>query len=233
VLLSDPTHYLEGLVEGRWDLVGIEERIRETPDTDWRRIAPQYNGWMRFAPGVMDATFLMFNLREFLRKWGLRGIKGRPPRGSLECEYHYGICEKLKRHKYLLPYHTRKYGWGNLIKDGETPVLWHQWYGSYRARIGGTQFEPTLRGTNETIAIVQRGEEAFLADYPNLDFSNLTPAWGPDRDIGQERLAVANSFPTFSARWLNRIRRWKSYGPRDLAHRLLVRIDRWRRLYLN
>jgi hypothetical protein len=181
----------------------------------------------------MDATLLIFNWREFRRKWGLRGVKGKHPGGTLESEFHYGICEKLKRHKYLRPYHTSEYGLGNLLKDGERPVLWHQWYGSYRKRLAGSEHEPTVRGNDETIAMVHTAQEKFLRDYPNLDFSGLTPAWGPDCDLELERVAVANSYPSLASRGLDRMRRWRSYGARGLSGRFLLRLDRWRRLYLS
>jgi len=179
VFLSGPKPLIDGLSEGRYDLVGIEERIRE----------PHGRGWLRFAPGYMDATFLAFNLGSFLRRWGLRGVEWKRTPDVWSREFHYGICQKLERHKYLLPFHTRKYGWGNLLKDGETHVLWHQWYGSYRKRPLGSD---DLRGA---VGDLEKAERAFFADYPNLDLSCLTPAWGPECDIEAERRAVLAARP--------------------------------------
>lgn len=194
VLFCSLEPFLNDLGYGRYDLVGIEERIRNPSDFDWTRFGPPFNGWWRFAPGSTDATFLLFNWREFKAKWGLRGVKGKRQPGAWNYECHYGICQKLKHHKYLLPYHTRKYGGGNLIKDGDTTVLWHQWCGTYRAWApeSGTGMAP---GSREDLMLLQGAELAFRADYPNLDLSGLTPAWGPHYDICTEQLAAAKGNP--------------------------------------
>src|SRR5262249_4919199 len=160
---------------GEYGLVGIEERIREPESIDWRRIAPQYNGWMRFAPGYTDATFLIFDVKKFLARYGLRGVRGRRVRGNWDFEYDYGICQRLPRHKYLRPYHTAKYAIANLIKDDDRPILYHQWYGSHRERLSHPSASAWIPGLDETVALVERGEAAFVADYPNLDFADTTP----------------------------------------------------------
>jgi hypothetical protein len=189
VLLSSLDPLLEGLMEGRYELVGIEDRIR----------FPDREEWMKFSLGYMDTSFIMFNLRQFLRQWGLRGIRGRRTPGTLDWDDHYGICQKLKRHKYLLPFHARKYGCANLLKDGETPILWHLWYGSYRKRLLDDPRSPVA---GEQVAAAER---AFLADYPNLDLSGLSPAWGPDRNVLEEQLALARENPVGFRRLLARV----------------------------
>jgi hypothetical protein len=231
VLLSNPDYLLQGLIRGEWNLVGIEERIREPAWVDWKRVEPEGNGWFRFAPGRMDATFLMFNWGEFRKMWRLRGIWGKPSKAARNFEFHYGICEKLSRHKYLRPFHTSKYGFGNLVKDGDSAILWHQWMGSYRTRFVMRKSEESgvLRG--ETMAAVEKGEIAFLADYPNLDLSVLTPAWGPEADIPMEQDLAARQYPTLVRRVLGRMSRWRSYGLSGLASRAFARLDQWRRLH--
>jgi len=231
VLLADPGHLLRGLVQGRWNLVGIEERIREPAWVDWQRLEPESNGWFRFAPGCMDATFLMFNWREFRQRWKLRGIWGTPRKNAHNFEFHYGICEKLSSHRYLRPFHSRKYGFGNLLKDGDAPILWHQWMGSYRTRIVLRKNEEPDTFGAETMAAVEKGERAFLADYPNLDLTGLAPAWWPDADISAEQAFAAGQHPSFVQRGLGRVSRWRSYGLAGLASRAFARLDRWRRLH--
>lgn len=168
VLLDDISYLIDGVGED-YDIVGIEERIHH----------PWADTWMRHAPGYMDMTFMIFNLKDFVSKYGYDGIridkKKEDLPGHTTHEYHYGLCEKLPRHKYLRPYHTEKYGMGNLLKDGDKNIGWHQWYGSYRIRpitaesdrvfhFGGKEY---LRGA----------EEAFLADYPNIDITNIRSAF--------------------------------------------------------
>lgn len=233
VLFSSLTDYVSGITSGTWDLVGIEERIREAPGIDWEKTAPQYRGWMRFAPGYTDATMLLFNWGEFRRKWGLRGVRGDHPPGTLEHEYHYGICEKLPRHKYLKPFHTAKYGMGNLIMDGERPILWHQWYGSWNSRLTIPTPEETVFGVNETVNRAQAGEAAFMADYPNLDFSNLTPAWGPDADLQAERRAADAAYPNPRSLMYQRLERWRSYGARGFARHVRTLLVRYFDLYIH
>lgn len=229
VLFDDLAALLDGLVQGRWDLVGIEERIREAPAIDWRRLCPEEHGWMRLAPGYMDATFLMFNLGAFVRKWGLKGIEPKAPCPA-DFERHYGICEKLTRHKYLLPFHTPNYGIGNLLKDGDSVILWHQWYGAYRTRLTGVQadVDPAAAHLAE---IVSAGEKAFLNDYPALNFSDLETAWGPGHDaIGRWHASIAALPPVSPMQQVfGRLRRWRSYGIwKFLSHGLRWIERRWR-----
>ena len=233
VLFSSLDKYIAGIDSGEFDLVGIEERIREAPEIDWERTAPQYRGWMRFAPGYTDATLLLFNWGAFRRKWGLRGVRGNHPPGTLEHEYHYGVCEKLPRHKYLRPFHTAKYGMGNLIMDEGRPVLWHQWYGSWNSRLTIAAPEETVFGVRETVNRAQAGEAAFMADYPNLDFSDITPAWGPESDLAAERLAADKAYPSSSSLMRQRLARWRSYGARGFARHVRTLLARYYHLYVH
>lgn len=230
VLLSDPEPLLEGLVRGRWELVGVEERVRNHPEIGDSRCWPGYSGWMRLAPGYMDATFLMFNLRAFLREWRLKGIRAKQP-SPADYEFHYGICEKLTRHKYLRPYHTSRYGIGNVLMDGDTAVLWHQWYGAYRTRLEGPEAE-NFPATRELAALVGNGEKAFVSDYPNLDLSNLLPAWGPEFDVLAERRAAVAALPARGPLFqyiLIRLCRWSSYSPWKFLEHGMRWIERnWR-----
>ena len=233
VLLSSLDPLLQGLMEERWNLVGVEERIREAPGVEWSRFEPLYNnGWWRFAPGSMDSNFIMFDLREFVRKWGLRGVGRKGTPSTWNSEYHYGICQKLKGHKYLMPYHVRKYGVGNLLKEGDTTVLWHQWYGALRTRLQGTEHEAYQSHIRKWIAVLKQGERAFLADYPRLDFSDTSPAWGPDCDVQAEQLAISqkndHGLLGLILRDLSRVSNWPRYGLRGLLRRGVVRLGRWR-----
>ena len=102
-------------------------------------------------------------------------------------EFHYGICEKLTEHKYLMPYHTAKYGFGNLLCDGGLPLAWHQWYGSYRRRplTASDLGMPIEQG----LPALTQAERAFLEDYPNLDLTSLRPAWGPGIELTLQNFA--------------------------------------------
>jgi hypothetical protein len=231
VLLSTLDNMLAGLATGRWDLVGMEERVRDSPATS--RAAPSINGWWRFAPGQAAGPLLIFNWREFKRRWGLAGVRGRRGYGAWEYEYDHGISQKLTRHKYVLPFYTDKYGIGTLLKDGDTPVLWHQWYGAYRTRLAGPTTDRDVFGGDELVALealVRRGEATFLAGYPTLDFSVLVPAWGPEWDIGAEQEAAELARPGVLTRAWARLRWWRSLGLRGLAARAWLKVDRWRRM---
>ena len=234
VLLRNLDGLLSGLRESRYDLVCVEERIREAPGVDWGRLRPDFRGWLRFAPGAAASNFIIFNLREFREKWGLRGVIGRRVHDTKDFEFYYGIGQRLTRHKYLLPYHTSKYGFGNLLKDGETAILWHQWYGAYRGRLVGTAPGASEPGVTNTYALVKAGERSFIRDYPKLDFSGLSPAWAPDCDVRAERLAFAKSNDvglwTLAVRQVRTIRRWWHYGISGVLSRIATRVDRWRRL---
>jgi hypothetical protein len=229
VLLSSLDGLLGGIREDRWDVVGMEERVRDSPVT--AKALPSTHGWWRFAPGQLSGPLQLFNWRRFERRWGLSGVRGHRSYGAWEYEYDHGIGQKLTRHKYLLPFHTVRYGMGNLLKDGDTPVLWHQWYGSYRTRLNGG--EPALAhvDVHELIAHAREGEAAFLADHPHLDLSTLTPAWGPEFDIHAEQLAAERAYPGAFARSAARLGKWLRYDPAGAARRVAARLDRWRRLY--
>jgi hypothetical protein len=224
-LLSTLDGLLAGLRDDRWDLVGMEERVRDSPAT--AASLPSTNGWWRFAPGQVAGPLLMFNWCEFKRRWGMSGIRGRRSYGAWEYEYDHGIGQRLTRHKYLLPFHTMKYGAGTLLKDGDAAVLWHQWYGSYRTRFSNAHVVHGPRG-DDAVAYVGRGEEAFLADYPNLDLSDLRPAWGPGWDIRAEQTAAELAYPGVVARSAARLRRWRQDGWHEMAARLRAKVDRWR-----
>ncbi len=60
VLLAGLDGLLAGLADGRFDLAGIEERIRlpEHLAGDWW---PASSGWLRFAPGCTASNFLLFD----------------------------------------------------------------------------------------------------------------------------------------------------------------------------
>jgi hypothetical protein len=231
ILLSGLDQLQNGIAEGRYDLVGIEERIREPAGMVGMWPLLHANGWMRFAPGCTASNFILFNWREFAARWGLRGVMGARMPNAGSYEFDYGIGQKLARHKYLLPFHTRKYGLGNLLKDGDTAILWHQWFGSYRTRLVAGASYPDR---SEMYPDVEKGERAFIADYPNLDFSGLAPAWGPDRDIRAEQLAFARerrfSFGKFVQRGMRTLRRWHSYGLTGILTRASSWLDRWWRL---
>jgi len=231
VLLADPTYLLVGLVDRRWDMVGIEERIRDHPAINGARLWPQNRGWMRLAPGYTDATLLMFNFREFMRRWGLRGLRPKKPFPT-DYEFHYGICEKHTQHKYLLPFHTPRYGIGNVLKDDDIAVLWHQWFGAYRTRLEGPEAD-VLPGTRQLAGTIRQGEEVFLADYPNLDLSNLTPAWGPNYDIHAERREVRRALPPYPGlleQLKTRLNRWRHYNIRKFVLHAIRWVERWWRM---
>jgi len=215
VLLASLDPLLARLADGRCDLVGIEERIRLPggPSGAW----PDAGGWLRFAPGCTAANFLLIDWQAFTARWGLGGVFGAPVAGARHFDFDYGIGQRLARHHYLRPYHSPKYGLGNLLKDGEMPVVWHQWYGSYRTR---------LRESADVHAIAAAGERAFIADYPDLDLEDLRPAWGPDRDVAAEQQEMAAAGGVEAA--LPQLRRWGSRHLRVLAARLAVRRDRRR-----
>ena len=228
VLLSSLDRYVEGLRAHHYDLIGVEERIVEPPTADWQHQAPAFGGWLRLAPGHVDFSITLFNLREFIARWSLRGIVGVRPPDTKDYEYIYGVSQRLTRHKYLLPYHTQRYGLGNLLKDGDIAVAWHQWYGSHRSPLRlarGLYPEPDAR-----IAFVEQGERAFLEDYPTLDLSCLMPAWGPDRDVVAEGRAIARRRPGLLRRAVRRIGDWRQLGVRELAVRARNRLERHRLL---
>jgi hypothetical protein len=231
ILLSGLDQLQIGIAEDRYDLVGIEERIREPAGMVglWPQLHP--NGWMRFAPGCTASNFILFNWRAFMAKWGLRGVIGTRVRNAKDSEFDYGIGQRLPRHKYLVPFHTRKYGLGNLLKHGDTAILWRQWFGSFRTRLVAGASYPDR---SEMFSDVEKGERAFLADYPNLDFSGLVPAWGPERDTAEEQLAFARErrfgFGKLVQRGMRTLQRWHSYGLNGILNRAASWLDRWWRL---
>lgn len=225
VLLSSLDPYIEALRRGDYDLLGVEERIREPSGVNWRRLAPEFDGWLRLAPGQVTCNFVVFNVRDFVTRWGLRGVIGARPRCGKDYELDFGIGQRLTRHKYLLPYHTRRYGLANVLMDGDTPVAWHQWYGSHRGRLAGGAEGTT--GAGERAALVERGERAFLNDYPRLDLSELAPAWGPERDVMADGRTIARRRPGLVARSVQRARGWCRLGLPEMAARAASRLERW------
>ena len=211
VLLSPIDSLVARITGGQSDLVGIEERIR-LPQGAAERAFPDADGWLRFAPGSTASNFLIFDWRSFESRWGLRGIFGRPDPRARHFDFDYGIGQRLPRHHYLRPYHAARYGLGNLLKDGDVAVAWHQWYGSYRTRLNNQAVD------RELVTVAQQGEAAFLADYPNLVLDNLTPAWGPDCD----------TVPLSSRRvsWLARMRQEIGYSLRAIEARVVVGLER-------
>lgn len=204
VLLAPLTPYLEGLEAGAYDLVGVEERIREAPASDWQHHRPGLGGWLRYAPGQVASNVLLFDWERFRRRFGIGGVIGRRTAGALHYEFDYGIGQRLPRHRYLVPYHTARYGLGNLLCDGDRPVAWHQWYGAFRARLG----TEATRG-DDTALMAARGEAAFLTDQPDLDLAGRTPAWGPGEPVPPSPPA-----PPF---WRERLHLLSSLGPLTLA----------------
>ncbi len=234
VLLSGLDGLLAGLREGRYDLVGIEERIR-LPEHVGLEPWPESNGWLRFAPGSTASNFLIFDWRTFESRWGLRGIFGKHSSGTRHFDFDYGIGQRLPRHHYVLPFHVRKYGIGNLLKDGNTAVLWHQWYGSYRTRLAAeppaAAADSAGHGARAVYSVAEAGERAFIADYPNLVLADPSPAWGPDRDVEAEQVEIIASRRCESgqpiSRTVQQLRRWASYGLRAIAARVVVGLEHW------
>jgi hypothetical protein len=216
VLLASIDPLIERLAAGQADLVGVEERIR-VPDAlalgaDALAEAargPWPGGWLRYAPGCMASNFLIFDWQAFDRRWGLRGVFGTPDPGAHHFDFDYGIAQRLRRHHYLRPYHADRYGLGNLLKDGDAALAWHQWYGSFRTRLEGE--DPSVQ------AIASSGEDAFLRDYPNLDLSTISPAWGPQHDAPP---------PAAPPGLAERARRQAGYQWRALAARIVVALER-------
>ena len=231
VLLAGLEPFLKELGEGRYDLVGIEERIR-LPVNAGVEPWPDSSGWLRFAPGCVASNFILFDWQAFKARWGLRGIVGARHPGTLHFDFDYGIGQRLSRHHYLRPYHVPKYGIGNLLKDGDTPAVWHQWYGSYRTRLASSS--DSMSGDGAVYPVAEAGERAFIADYPSLDLADLSPAWGPERDVDSEQRSLAASeamgSPDLASGAIQRLRRWKSYGLRGFSARAMARLDRWWRL---
>ena len=151
-----------------YDLISIEERIRN----------PYTNTWERFAPGYADMSFFMVsnsNVKSKVPEW-----PGYPPfdfnkPDNQNMEPHYGLCDALSKHYYLKPFHIDKYKLGNLIRDGNKEICWHQWFGSYDKR--GTFFsdKPGAMTPYDTLQDLIDTENLFLDDYPNIEFSEAKP----------------------------------------------------------
>ena len=228
-LLASLDPLLAGLHDGRWELVGMEDRVRDGVDAT--AAAPSVNGWWRFSPGEVAGPLMLFNWREFERRWGLAGVRARRSYGVREHEYDHGIGQKLARHKYLLPFYTARYGCGTVLKDGDTPILWHQWYGAYGTRFASVTpdaADSPADPTDTLEALARNGESAFLADYPALDLSRLTPAWGPGYDVAREQRVAEAERPGRLYSVVMRVASWRRRGLRDVAGRLRVHADRWR-----
>lgn len=217
VLLSSIEPLVARIADGTADLVGVEERIR-VPDSMAlgaealanAAAGPWPGGWLRYAPGCTASNFLIFDWKSFSTRWGLRGIFGTPIAGASHFDFDYGIGQRLARHHYLKPFHAARYGLGNLLKDGDRAVAWHQWYGSFRTRLN------TPAG-DQLQAIVAAGEEAFMRDYPNLNLAAVSPAWGPD---------CAAPPAALSPGLAQRARRHAGYEWRALAARVVVALER-------
>lgn len=221
ILLANLTPLLEQLREGTCELIGIEERVRLPPS--FEEAWPGSGGWLRFSPGNTAANFLIFDWTGFKHRWGLRGVFGTPTPGSQHFDFDYGIGQRLRTHLYLRPFHTHRYGIGNLLKYQDTPILWHQWYGSYRTRLA-----PDTVGERNVRAIAQAGEQALLADYPNLDFGGLSEAWGAARDLAAEQRRVIASKPDSRAHIGSRWRRSAASRLRSLSAQAVVALERRR-----
>jgi hypothetical protein len=212
ILLSSLDPFVERLQGGSCDLVGVEERIRLP--RGFEGLSPDEQGWLRFSPGDVASNFLMFDWQAFKRKWGLRGVFGRPRAGARHFDFDYGIGQRLERHHYLQPFHVERYGIGTLLRDGERDVVWHQWYGSYRTRMDTFQ---TLHD------VVQAGERTFLDDFPRLQFDGARPAWGATLDLEVELEAGARRPGSSAAAAL---RRYAGAHLRSWSARLKVGSER-------
>jgi hypothetical protein len=212
VLLDSIDPLVERLRRGDCDLVGVEERIRLPVELE--ELSPGDRGWLRFSPGDVASNFLLFDWQSFQRRWGLRGVFGRPRAGARHFDFDYGVGQRLERHHYLRPFHVARYGIGTLLRDGERDVVWHQWYGSYRTRLD--ESSATLRD------LVAQGERAFLDDFPRLRFDGARPAWGAERDIdGEREMSERAGVNTAAA-----LRRYAGAHLRSWSARLKVRSER-------
>lgn len=209
VLLSSIEPQMRRVADGSCDLVGVEERIR-LPEHVAAAAWPGTDGWLRFAPGCTASNFLIFDWQSFAARFGLRGIFGTPQAGAHHFDFDYGIGQRLPRHHYLQPFHVPRYGLGNLLQDEGSPVAWHQWYGSYRTRLTA---DPSVQ------SVAEAGERAFLAEYPALDFTGLTPA--APASNGRPATPVMERSPA-----LTRARRELGYSLRAIAARLVVSFER-------
>ncbi|KKQ94558.1 hypothetical protein A2865_04690 [Candidatus Woesebacteria bacterium RIFCSPHIGHO2_01_FULL_39_17] len=152
-----------------FDLVGIEERIRHATK----------DRWFRFAPGYTDLTFIIFSrakARANNPSWPHFPPFTPTPKNQNN-EDHYTFCELMSKHYYLRPYTTTKYGLGNLIRDGDKNILWHQWFGSWEKRASFISEREREDNPYKNMAELIAAESRFLADYPQLDFSQVKKAF--------------------------------------------------------
>lgn len=220
VLLSGLDPYVKAIAAGEYDLLGVEEVIREAPGVEWQATRAEHGGWLRYAPGCVASNVILFDWHAFRAKHGLKGILGTRRPGMHHFEFDYGIGQRLPRHKYLRPYHAKRYGLGNLLQDGDRPVAWHQWYGSHRTRLTGAATEAQRAQADGTAALAEAGERAFLHDHPTFDFAGATPAWGAGE---------APPPPAPIPGWRERLRRWADYGLLGMLGAVRSKVERaWR-----
>lgn len=165
VLFSNINYLAEKLND--FDLIGIEERIK------W----PDREGWFRYAPGYMDLTLMMFsrtNAKSKMPTWP-KFSPSNPKAQNRNHELHYGLCEALPKHYYLKPFGVKKYGIGNLIRDGSENILWHQWFGSWKKRGGFMDKSKPEANPYKTLKEQSRAEQRFFDDYPKLDLDKAKP----------------------------------------------------------
>lgn len=168
VLFSNVDYLAAKLTE--FDLVGIEERIKHAIK----------DRWFRYAPSYTDLTFVIFskaNARARIPTWPKFPEYDFNNRNLLNQEDHYRFCELMSKHYYLRPYTTTKYGVGNLIKDGERNILWHQWFGSWEKRPNFISEREREDSPYRNMAELIAAEQRFLNDYPQLDFSSVKQAF--------------------------------------------------------
>jgi|SRR3989344_2219015 len=153
----------------KFDLIGIEERIKH----------PIKNRWYRYAPGYTDLTIIVFSrskAKKNISTWPFFPEFSPSPKNQNN-EDHYAFCELLTKHYYLRPFTTDKYGLGNLIRDGGRNIAWHQWFGSWEKRASFISEKPRDDNPYPNMEELKKAEERFFADYPSLDFSSLKPAY--------------------------------------------------------
>ncbi len=146
-----------------FDLIGIEERIRQA----------NKDRWFRYAPGYTDLSITLFSRANAKAKnpdWP-KFPPFQPSPNNQNNEDHYKFCELLPKHYYLRPYTTTKYGLGNLLKDGDKNIAWHQWFGSWEKRPKIVSEVDRDDKPYESMAELVGAENNFFQDYPLLDFS--------------------------------------------------------------
>jgi hypothetical protein len=167
VLFSGVDHLVDKLAD--FDFICIEERIRHAGK----------NRWFRYAPGFVDWNFFMVsqdNARAKILSWP-KLPSYTPSSNNQNNEEHYATCQLLPKHYYLRPYTTTKYGLGNLIRDGDKNILWHQWFGSWEKRASFISEREREDNPYKNMSELIAAESRFLADYPQLDFSQIKKAF--------------------------------------------------------